>query len=317
MNENELKLFHQIVSLSQPRLKEALSKILKSHYSTVIETKDYLIAEGNDDTPIALVAHLDTVFNETPTNIYHDAKTEVLWSPEGLGADDRAGVFIILSLIRKGYRPHIIFTTEEERGGIGASALATIRCPFKKLNYIIELDRQGKDDCVFYECDNVKFIKYVESFGFKKQEGTFTDISFLCPAWKIAGVNLSVGYYLEHSYAEYLKIRELKATMHKVENMLKAKDMPYFEYIPKKYKYKKVKKWLNKCVKCGSPVNFMDAILLTISKEASGYFCDECFTSECHNIECCSICGNFYLTIEEKEDCCPKCQEKLEEKMNV
>ena len=35
------------------------------------------------------------------------------------------------------------------------------------LKYIIELDRRGSDDCVFYQCDNHEFDAYVEKFGFQ------------------------------------------------------------------------------------------------------------------------------------------------------
>ena len=63
-----------------------------------------------------------------------------------------------------------------------------------KLNYIIQLDRRSSNDCVFYDCDNKEFTKYVESFGFLEGIGSFSDISVICLSWGIAGVNLSVGY---------------------------------------------------------------------------------------------------------------------------
>ena len=38
----------------------------------------------------------------------------VMISPDGLGADDRAGVFMIMNIVKAGFRPHVIFTTDEE-----------------------------------------------------------------------------------------------------------------------------------------------------------------------------------------------------------
>ena len=87
------------------------------------------------------------------------------------------------------------------------------------LNYIIQLDRRGSNDCVFYECNNPEFVEYVEAFGFVTAHGTFSDISTICPSWGIAGVNLSIGYIDEHSYSEILYVGNMLATIGKVEKM--------------------------------------------------------------------------------------------------
>lgn len=233
LRENDFKAFEQIVKLSQPALKYSLSTYLRSKYQNIIETDDYLLAEGN--IPIALVAHMDTVFSKQPEDVFYDTRKNVIWSPQGLGADDRAGVFAILQIIKSGLRPHVIFTTDEEMGCVGASVLAEEKCPFKDLRYIIELDRRGSNDCVFYDCDNADFEEYVEKFGFITAWGSFSDISMICPSWKIAGVNLSVGYRDEHSISEILNVGPLLATIEKVKIMLTETEIPSFEYIETPY----------------------------------------------------------------------------------
>ena len=35
---------------------------------------------------------------------------------------------------------------------------------------MIELDRRGKNDCVFYDCYCPDFIEYVEQFGFEEND---------------------------------------------------------------------------------------------------------------------------------------------------
>lgn len=60
-----------------------------------------------------------------------------MWSPQGLGADDRAGIFAIIQIIKSGLRPHIILTTDEEVGGVGADLLSKNGNPFADLRYII------------------------------------------------------------------------------------------------------------------------------------------------------------------------------------
>ena len=182
------------------------------------------------------MAHLDTVFKNPPKDIYYDRVKNVMWSPDGLGADDRAGVYSIVQIVKSGLRPTIIFTTDEELGCLGARKLAKdMFTPPTDLKYIIELDRRGSDDCVFYSCANAAFEEYVESFGFVTNFGSFSDISEVCPKWGVAGVNLSIGYHNEHSVSETLHIGQMLNTISKVKKMLeKADSAPVFEYIEEK-----------------------------------------------------------------------------------
>ena len=239
----EMKTFEQIVGLSQPALKTVMRKYLVRKYGidNVKETGDYIIAFG--DIPIALVAHMDTVFKQPASEIFYDTRKNVIWSPTGLGADDRAGVFAMVQIIKSGLRPHIILTTDEEIGGIGATVLGKEECPFKDLRYLIELDRRGENDCVFYDCANEEFIDYVETFGFKESFGSFSDISMIAPEWEVAAVNLSVGYRDEHTISEVLFVSHMFNTIDKVKQML-SEDMEKvrkYNYIPSAYSFN----WLN------------------------------------------------------------------------
>mgnify|MGYP002508472230 FL=1 len=87
LNEKDYRLFERLVSLSQKEMHKAMTQYLRAKYESVIVTKDYIVAEGK--IPIALVAHMDTVFKTPVSNLYYDQRKGVLWSPEGLGADDR------------------------------------------------------------------------------------------------------------------------------------------------------------------------------------------------------------------------------------
>lgn len=232
LTPKELKSLEQFFQLTQPSLLKAMKQYLESVYgkNKIIYSEHFLIAIG--DIPVALTAHLDTVFKYPPQNIFYDRVKNVMWSSDGLGADDRVGVYSIVQLIKRGYKPSIIFTTDEELGCRGAEHLikALPQAPMD-LSYVIELDRRGSVDCVFYQCNNPLFEEYVESFGFVTNFGSFSDISVICPQWGVAGVNLSVGYYDEHSYSETLYVGQMFATINKVEEMLKVvKSAPIFEY---------------------------------------------------------------------------------------
>ena len=322
---SELKTFEQLVQLSQQSLKRVVSNFLKKHYPRVVETKDYVFAEG--EIPIALVAHLDTVFSTPCEEVFFDNRHNVMWSPNGLGADDRAGVFAILQIVRSGLRPHVIFTTDEEKGGVGAYQLSMIECPFKDLRYVIQLDRRGANDCVFYDCDNEDFVEYVENFGFVWNYGSFSDISFLCPEWGIAGVNLSVGYRDEHSEVEVLFVGQLLDTISKVTKMLQEKDIPKFEYIPMDVYSAYGYNWFNSnsnfygynsVIKCsGCKKTFLEEEMFpaVMIDGSTGFYCPDCIVDE---VAWCTTCGSAFQKYSPEapnSGTCPKCI-ALKEKKN-
>lgn len=331
----EVKSLEQFFQLTQENLLKLMGKYLKTKYEKVYITKDYIIAVG--DIPIGLVAHLDTVFSQVPQNIFYDRVKNVMWSPEGLGADDRAGVYSIIQLIKQGLRPTIIFTTDEERGAIGADKMIDDfpEAPVE-LKYIIQLDRRGSNDCVFYDCDNPKFEEYVETFDFVTTYGTFSDISVICPAWGVAGVNLSIGYINEHSYSEILYIGSMLSTIKKVEKMLKDyENADKFEYIPlpyvkhySQYTYDDEdfgwdpsygiskstwKSWhtgkdLMTCHSCGD--KDYDYNLFAVKTEAGGtiFICSDCVV-KLQGLKWCPRCGEPFLSSTE-ETLCYDCKQK-------
>ena len=308
LSDGNLKLFEQIVKMNEASLLKTMNTYLKRFYNKVTYTKDYVYAIG--DIPITLVAHVDTVFKERPEDVFYDRVKNVLWSPQGLGADDRAGVFAIINIVKSGLRPHIIFTTGEEMGGLGARVLTYIEPkPFAEMKYIIQLDRRGKDDCIFYECDNIKFIEYIESFGFHEEYGSFSDISELCPTWKIAGVNLSIGYINEHSLIEILYIDYFLFFVEKVKKMLKdVNNINSFEYIPALYSLSSLNPTsLYKCKNCGKIFTEYELFLVKGIDGKNVYYCPDCIYG---NVNWCDSCGKAYeidfredTTIKKCKDC--------------
>ncbi|RLC41286.1 MAG: hypothetical protein DRH44_07600, partial [Candidatus Coatesbacteria bacterium] len=156
--------------------------------------------------------------------VYYDQVYRVFWG-SGMGADDRAGIIVILELLRKGHRPHVLFTNGEESGCWGAEVAARDLAVYsEQFNLVIELDRRGWNDAVYYGCGNREIREWVGEYGWVEDYGTMTDIGVLCPVWDIAGVNLSVGYYHEHTLQEVLKLDELEYTIERVDRMLR--DLP-------------------------------------------------------------------------------------------
>jgi len=340
LTNSEYCLMEKLIGFSQHQLSDFLYSFLKSKYSNVTKTKDYIYAIG--DIPVALLAHMDTVFKAPATELYYDTRKNLMWSPTGAGFDDRAGVFSIIQIIKAGFKPHIIFTTDEEVGGLGSQALSHIACPFKELSYMIQLDRRGTNDCVFYDCDNEDFVKYIEHFGFTEAWGSFTDICWLCPAWGVAGVNLSIGYRDEHTSSEVLFVGPMLSTIKKTIKILSQKEFPKFEYIPfvwhsnglygKYYDdyfdpYSKYydgygayqddyyEKWYSDvddcCDCCGKPVGRDDLLEVERKDGSVGFYCLDCIEK---HAEFCVRCGNAFEIDENNvhENMCYRCRRELD-----
>jgi hypothetical protein len=313
LNEKDYRLFERLVSLSETEMRKAMTQLLKSKYNNLIISKDYIVAIG--DIPIALVAHMDTVFKSPVSDLYYDQRKGVLWSPEGLGADDRAGIFAIIKILQEGLRPSIILTTGEEEGGVGAYALTTAHpdCPIPGLKYMIELDRRGSNDCVFYDCYCPEFVDYIENFGFCERWGSFTDISFLMPEWEIVGVNLSVGYENEHTHTEILNIGPLFDTIQKVKKMLREKNIPDFKYdeltIPNSAWWRKAEAYGYHCSKCKKLFSEYELFPVLGISGKTQYYCPDCIIG---NVEWCDYCGEaFEINSPANQPICKECAEEL------
>ena len=346
MNKVDFKLFCAIARMTQQELHRSMRKYLRKKYSTdkVMITKDFILCEGN--IPVMVTAHMDTVFKSPPVDIYHDSFNHVIWSPQGLGADDRAGVFAIMKLVDEGWRPHILLTTDEEIGGIGAQSIAMImpKC-LLDTKYIIELDRQGDYDCVFYSCANEKFQKYIERFGFITNTGSFSDISVVCPQWEIAGVNLSIGYRREHTSTETLHTIGFYSTLRAVIKMFKdIKNAEYFEYIPDPDELAFWSRYGNytwgfpgeddyfsynlpqdmeadrqkhkvetscACWDCRKPFETGDVFeVQSRAIKGTHFYCIDCVSKESNFIEWCSKCGRpFEQANNDEETLCYECRD--------
>ena len=198
-------------------------------YKKIKKTQKYLYGEGN--YPVMLVAHLDTVHKELPSIICQSDNGRYVMSPQGIGGDDRCGVYMILQLLEKLHvRPHVLFTMEEEIGGRGAMEFCKDVKKIDNLNFIVEFDRANEKDCVFYDLDYPEFEHFVEEFGFKTAYGSFTDISEIAPHLGVAAVNLSCGYFNPHTNHEYVDTKIMQDVIEKAERLIMKAD--------KKYEYK-------------------------------------------------------------------------------
>lgn len=219
MTEQQLTRLIEICQLSQLELADWLHRFLLSYYpigDIEYHADAYVYAKGR--MPVMLVAHLDTVHEQLPQQIDYDSVRQTLKAEEGIGGDDRCGVFAMVSLVERGYMPHVLFTFDEEIGCLGAEIAAQRLCP--EVNFLIEIDRMGRGQAVYYDCTNEAFMEVIESFGFVRERGSSSDIAVLAPQFGVAAVNVSAGYMNEHRHDEEIDCKALLETVDKVEQIL-------------------------------------------------------------------------------------------------
>lgn len=227
--------FIEICKLTKTDLKKYLDKELKKYYKNVIAQDGFLYAKGKDK--VCVTAHMDTVHKEPIKTFYEykKGKHHIISSPQGIGGDDRCGVYMILKLLENGLRPTILFCEDEEIGCVGSEKFVGTKFikDLEKMYFLIELDRRGGDNIVFYEDANEEWHNFVEDItGLYEETGSFTDICTLSPACGISSVNIGCGYYNAHTLDEYVILEEMENSIKKTEKLIKEglKRKEKFEY---------------------------------------------------------------------------------------
>lgn len=187
----------------------------------------YVFIPGKKDNKVLLIAHCDTVWEGEEGKQKLKYKKGVYYSGNkkmGIGADDRAGIAMLYLLRNSGHS--LLVTTGEEQGMQCSRFLS--KDEYKILNnhnFIVQLDKRGNREFKCYNVGSEEFIKYIkERTGFDYiPPSSYTDIVSLCKT--ICGVNMSVGYYNEHTPNEALVYNEwletFEATQKLIENSQK------------------------------------------------------------------------------------------------
>jgi hypothetical protein len=212
---------------------------------------NYFYKIGESRTIFA--SHLDTVSKEA-TTVTHTFDDYMIGTDgkTTLGADDKAGVTVMLHLIKNNIPGLYYFFIGEEVGCIGSGLASSMSIKDFKGNYdrIISFDRRGTDSVITYQsstrccsddfADSLARQLNLSGMKYKKDDGgvytdsaEFTDIIPEC-------TNLSVGYYKEHTVNETQDIKHLEelataCLLVDWENLPTKRDMTQKEY--KSYNY--------------------------------------------------------------------------------
>ena len=192
------------------------------------------ITKGKSSTFPCIVAHMDQVQERHSKDfIAYEAEDIIIgFSPkhkeqQGLGADDKCGLWIGLNCLQKFDCLKLAFFVGEEVGCKG-SGLANMAF-FDDCRFVIEPDRKGSEDLItqigwtpLCSDDFLKDIGF-KKFGYKEAEGMMTDIEALKDkGLMLSCINLSCGYYKPHSNEEFVYKPALLNCFAFVEHIIKT-----------------------------------------------------------------------------------------------
>ena len=180
------------------------------------------------------MAHLDQVQREHSKDFIPIETKELIfgYSPnqrrqEGLGADDKNGIWCALKCLKKYEALKVAFFVEEETGCRGSSQ-ADIDF-FKDCRFVIQPDRRGYKDLITHICWSElcsdEFLKAVGygKFGYEIAEGAMTDILVLKEnGLEISCINLSCGYYNPHTGNEFTVKKDLLNCLDFIGHIIKT-----------------------------------------------------------------------------------------------
>ena len=192
------------------------------------------VTKGKSGTYPCIVAHMDQVQERHSKDfIAYEAEDIIIgFSPkhkeqQGLGADDKCGLWIGLKCLQKFYCLKLAFFVGEEVGCKG-SGLANMAF-FDDCRFVIEPDRKGSEDLItqigwtpLCSDDFLKDIGF-KKFGYKETDGMMTDIEALKDhGLLLSCINVSCGYYKPHSNEEFVYKPALLNCFAFVEHIIKT-----------------------------------------------------------------------------------------------
>lgn len=192
------------------------------------------VLKGKSDTYPCIVSHIDQVQKNHSKDFQvidscgalfgYSMKNKRL---EGLGADDKNGIWVCLKCLEKYDAMKAAFFVEEETGCCGSS-----ECDlgfFDDCRFVLQCDRRNGTDLItnilWTELCSGEFLNDTgyEDFGYKMAEGMLTDVCELKEnGLKVSALNISCGYYSPHTDQEFTVKSELANCLNFVQHIIET-----------------------------------------------------------------------------------------------
>lgn len=248
-----LKQLYQIHSPSgnERAMKKFIRRYVRLHIPGTNMRTDHAgnlyITKGESETYPCIAAHLDQVQRKHSKDFKAIETEDIIFGysfknrrREGLGADDKNGIWIALKCLEKFECMKVVFFVSEETGCVG-SRNADIDF-FENTRFVIEPDRRGYMDLIteisYTSLCSHEFLEDTgfEAFGYREENGLMTDILELKEkGLKVSCINLSCGYYEPHTDGEFTVKKDLLNCLgligHIIENYVSVyphEDLEYY-----------------------------------------------------------------------------------------
>jgi len=254
-----------------------------------------------DNPSCMFTSHLDTA-TYAKSEVTHVIEGNMI-STDGtsiLGADDKAGVTIMLWMIENKVPGLYYFFMGEEVGCVGSKKVATDHKEQKygNISKVISFYRRGTDSVITYQsngrCCSDAFAESLakelnkSNLSYKKDPtGIYTDSAQFTKIYPEC-TNISVGYYSEHTYSERQDIEHLQKLAKAVlnvdwENLVVKRDPSIYEAKP--YTYGSYGRYsthydyedYESCYTSGHSSSQTKSYVPAIQKEETLWFKDESF----------------------------------------
>ncbi len=243
-----MELLKKLYKIYSPSGKEwAITKFIWNYVKEIQEVRieidkmgNLYIVKGESESYPCVVAHLDQVQRLHSKDFMPIETKDIIfgYSPnnkrqEGLGADDKNGIWIALKCLEKYDTLKVAFFVSEEIGCIGSSK-ADMEF-FKDCRFIVEPDRRGYQDIIikigWTSLCSPEFLKDInyEKFGYRVTDGMMTDIQELKErGFSGSCINLSCGYYEPHTDHEFTIKKDLLKCLSLVQNIIENCNKVYY-----------------------------------------------------------------------------------------
>ena len=196
------------------------------------KTGNVYVTKGNADNYPCIVAHMDQVqrwhspdFLSIEFNGAVFGYSEKNHRFEGLGADDKNGIFVALECLQEFDVLKCAFFVGEEIGCVGS-----FDCDmtfFNDCRFVLQCDRRNGNDLITEITSKLcsdEFLHDIDfrDFGYKETQGAMTDVDTLkCNGLAVSCVNMSCGYYNPHTDEEITDLAELQNCLNFVKHIIR------------------------------------------------------------------------------------------------
>lgn len=217
------------------------TKVVSDNVGNVYVTK------GKSDIYPCIASHIDQVQTRHANDFQVYDTGEILfgYSPshreqQGLGADDKNGIWIALKCLKKYDCIKCAFFVGEEIGCVGSHA-CDIKF-FDDCRFVVQCDRRGNSDFItdisWTSLCSEQFVKdaQIEKFGYHEESGMMTDVETLRDRGVICSCcNMSCGYYNPHTDEEITHKGDLLNCLALVEHIIENCTADYTHIAESKY----------------------------------------------------------------------------------